>query len=134
MSRLSSWSVLLVVCAFGFRWFGSEQIYFFSKWHWCVNYCWYFAFLFNFITSPRFTFANAFSHLGNDICLQKNVWSHQSLWLWHELCISWMNFSFFWQRNVVVFVYISPSYYFYFIIIILTRISPTISSRLPDAY
>ena len=32
-----------------------------------------------------------------------------------------------------VFIYISPSYYFHVIIIILTTIYPTISSRLPDA-
>ena len=58
---------------FWFWWFESEskQILFLSKWHWCVSYCRYFAFLVNFITFPHCTFTNTFSHLGNGICLQK---------------------------------------------------------------
>ena len=89
VSRLSSWSVFLVVCL--------VLILVICKW---TNLIFYFAVLFNIITFPQCPFTNAFSHLGNDICLQKNAGSYQSPWHWHTFCISWINFPFFWRRTI----------------------------------
>ena len=82
-SPTDRWLYWKTHACFWFWWFASAFASAFA------NLIFYFAVLFNIITLPHCPFTNAFSRLGNDICLQKNVESYQSLCHWHYALAEW---------------------------------------------